>query len=242
MPLVEKSRAIVLHATRQGDNALVLTVLDEKSGRCGYFLRRVGKGGTAAFHNLNVLDVVLFSTPASSLPTLREFTPIFSLDSLRGSLSKGSVALFICEVLYRGLRSGDGDCNLFGFMVESIVKLDAVNGTAANFHLWWLAGFCFRMGFRPEDNWSEDTPLFDIITARFIPLCASQGRDSVFSAEDSLLLHRLVSLGLEDALALPLSAARRQSFTRRMLDYLSYHLGQRLEIRSLDVLHAVFNS
>ena len=74
MPLVEKSRAIVLHTTRQGDRALVLTVLDEKSGRCGYFLRRVGKngGGTAAFHNLNVLDVVISTSPSASLPTLRE--------------------------------------------------------------------------------------------------------------------------------------------------------------------------
>lgn len=240
MPLVEKSRAIVLHTTRQGDRALVLTVLDEKSGRCGYFLRRVGKGGTSAFHNLNVLDVVISTSPSASLPTLREYAPLFSLDSLRSSLSKSSVALFICEVLYRGLRSGDGDGTFFEFMVESIVKLDTVNGPAANFHLWWLAGFCYRMGFRPEDNWSEDAPLFDIITARFIPLCASQGKDSVFSAEDSLLLHRLVSMNLEEALALPLSAVRRQSFTRRMLDYLSYHLGQRLEIRSLDVLHAVF--
>ena len=62
-----------------------------------------------------------------------------------------------------------------------------------------------------------------------------------FSDEESLLLHRLLTESFEEAMALPLSASRRSAFSRRMLDYLSYHLGQSLDIRSLDVLHAVFS-
>ena len=63
---------------------------------------------------------------------------------------------------------------------------------------------------------------------------------SHFTQEESALLHQLLTLPFDEAMALPLSAARRSSFSRRMLDYLAYHLGQALDIRSLDVLHAVF--
>jgi len=40
-------------------------------------------------------------------------------------------------------------------------------------------------------------------------------------------------------MAIPLSAARRQVFLRKMLQYLSWHLGVTLDAKSLDVLHTV---
>lgn len=242
MPLAQKSRAIVLHTTRQGDNALVITVLDSTMGRCGIYLRGVGKsrGGTAPFHSLAVLDVVTATSPYSSLATLREYEPVFPLVSLRSDMGRSSIALFICEILYRTLRGGDGDASLFEFVTESAVRLDAVDGSTANFHLWWLAAFCCRMGFRPENNRSEDAPLFDIATARFVPQGGLYVEGALFSHEDSALLATLLGSTLDEALSIPLSSGRRQTFARRMLDYLSYHLGQTLDVRSLEVLHAVF--
>ena len=302
MALETKSRAIVLHTTRQGDSSLVVHVLDATAGRQSLYLRGLGKSrsGSAAatFHPLNVLEVVTAASPRSSLLYLREYEPVFSLNSLRTDIRRSATAQFVCEVLWRTLRTGDGDPELFTWQVESILALDrfpirsGMTGGVANFAAWWLVGFSARMGFKPEDNWSEETPAFDIVSGRFLPdsgLFASRGqkepdgesalrkqdlrqagteeagevfparRDSsrllsrrsenragsssiqVFSLEESLLLHKLLAGSFEEAMALPLSAARRSAFSRRMLDYLSYHLGQSLDIRSLDVLHAVFS-
>lgn len=280
MSLETKSRAIVLHTTRQGDSSLVIHVLDETAGRQSLFLRGVGKGrrtsAAAAFHPLAVLEVVTEATPRSSLLYLREFEPVLSLPGLRTDIRRSAVAQFVCEVLWRTLRTGDGDPELFTWLVECIAALETLPGEAAggpgepgvagvdgvdgvagvaNFAPWWLVGYCARMGFRPEDNWTAETPEFDIISGRFQPgfgLFAPRGQkepegesalrkqDLRFSREESLLLHRLLTLPFDEAMVLPLSAARRGAFSRRMLAYLSHHLGQSLEIRSLDVLHAVF--
>ena len=263
MALETKSRAIVLHTTRQGDSSLVVHVLDAATGRQSLYLRGLGKGrngaATAAFHPLSVLEVVTAATPRSSLLYLREYEPVFHLNSLRTDIRKSTTAQFVCEVLWRTLRTGDGDPELFAWLAESIVALDGCpirsGMTVANFAAWWLVGFSARMGFKPEDNWSEESPVFDIVSGRFQPdsgLFASRGQkepdgesalrkqDLRFSREESLLLHRLLTLSFGEAMALPLSATRRSAFSRRMLDYLSYHLGQTLDIRSLDVLHAVF--
>ena len=306
MSLETKSRAIVLHTTRQGDSSLVVHVLDAAAGRQSLYLRGVGKGrngsAAAAFHPLSVLEVVTVATPRSSLLYLREFEPLFSLGSLRTDIRKSTTAQFVCEVLWRTLRTGDGDPELFAWLVESIRALDQCPGVA-NFAAWWLVGFSALMGFRPEDNWSEDTPVFDIVSARFQPRfehleeayarfsdrrdksreesrlagksspassipaerrsCLRSadspsgsfrpreankpesagmeiGSSERFKAEESLLLHQMLTMTFEEAMALPLSAGRRSAFSRRMLGYLSYHLGQSLDIRSLDVLHAVF--
>lgn len=262
MPSLSKSRAIVLHLTRHGDSGAVVHVVDSEAGRQGLFVRGLGKGrgvSASAFHNLAILDTVTYTTPRSSLLYLREYAPAMPLNGIRSDLAKSTVALFISEVLYRTLRSDDGDPDLFRWLVESIVRFDAAEGSVANFHLWWMAGYCVRSGFRPQDNWSEERPLFDMVSASFVassafpsppsapaftsasasfPAPAQNG--SLLSPEESRLLHLLLNSSLEDALAIPLSASRRRSFSGNMLRYLSIHFGVRLEVKSLDVLHAVF--
>ena len=279
MPSVTKSQAIVLHLTRQGDSGAVLHVIDSVAGRQGVFVRGLGKGrgiSTATFHSLAVIDMVTFASPKSSLLYLRECTPVLQLDGLRTDISKSTTALFISEVLYRSLKNDDGDPGLWSWLAEMIVALDSLQGSAANFHLWWMAGYCIKSGFRPNDNWSGERPVFDIVSAQFIPAPAgmsgswypagelprSKGTAAVsaggscgswdaedrrfvdekqlFSAEDSRLLHLMLSTGLNEALAIPLSSSRRLSFARRMLDYLSYRFGCDLNVKSLDVLHEIF--
>ena len=242
MPSLSKSRAIVLHLTRQGDSGAVVHVVDSEAGRQGLFVRGLGKGrgvSVATFHNLAILDTVTYATPRSSLLYLREYASAVPLNGIRSDLAKSTVALFISEVLYRTLRSDDGDPDLFRWLVESIVRFDAAEGSVANFHLWWMAGYCIRSGFRPQDNWSPERPLFDMVSASFVASPASS--ESCLSPEESRLLHLLLNSSLEEALAIPLSASRRRSFSENMLKYLSIHFGVRLEVKSLEVLHAVFS-
>ncbi|MBO4768118.1 MAG: DNA repair protein RecO C-terminal domain-containing protein [Bacteroidales bacterium] len=243
MPSLSKSRAIVLHLTRQGDSGAVVEVIDSSAGRQPLFLRGLGRGrgvSVSAFHNLAILDVVTYATPRSSLLYLREYSPAFPLEGIRSDMSKSTTALFISEVLYRTQKRDDGDAELFKWLEESILALNDLQGPAANFHLWWMAGYCARCGFRPEDNWSPERPLFDMVSARFTAQNGLYAEDQLLSAEESQLLHRLLGATLEEALAIPLSAARRQAFSRQMIKYLSIHFGAAFDIKSLDILHAVF--
>lgn len=249
-----KSQAIVLHLIRQGDSSAVVQVIDSMAGRQSLFVRRLGgRSGKAAaglspatFHNLAILDTVTVASPKSSLLYLREAEPMFSLNGIRSDISKSTTAMFISEVLYRTLRTDDGDTDLFKWLVETTVRFDAVEGSVANYHLWWLTAYCIKAGFRPDDNWSPETPVFDIVSARFVaPFHSGEGGvfhddNQLFSQEDSLLLHRMINSTMEEALSIPLNASRRVAFSRRMLRYLSCHFSCDLDIKSLDVLHAVF--
>ena len=227
MPSLSKSQAIVLHLTRHGDSGAVVDVIDSVSGRQGLFVRGFGKGrgvSVSSFHPLSVLDVVTYTTPRSSLSYLREYSPAFSLNAIRSDIRKSTTALFLSEVLYRTQKRDNPDAALFNWLINSIVRFDAAEGAAANFHLWWMVGYCSMSGFRPLDVLSEDNP-----------------GSGIFSPDDSLLLHRLLDSSLEEALDIPLNSARRSAFASKMLDYLSACFGVTLEIKSLDVLRAVFS-
>lgn len=224
MSSAETSRIIVLHQTKYSENSLIVHAIDSRFGRQGFLLRGAGrKSGSrvvSEFHSLNVLDVVSSGNPESGLRHLREWETVRPLLNLRTDIFKSSVALFISEVLYRSLTAGASDEGLFEWLCSVILRLDSAECCIANFHLWFLASFCQKMGFGPESDFEPK---------------------EIFSDGEAALLKKLVSGNFEDAMAVPLNGRTRSGFSGKMVQYLSYHLGIRLEIRSLDVLHELFN-
>lgn len=266
MPLTQQSRIIVLHLTKYGDSGLVVHTIDSEAGRCSYMLRGAGRSSrvsVGSFHNLAVLDIVSVANQRSSMSTIKEYEPAIHLDSLRSDVDKNAIALFISELLYRTVVEQNYDPHLFAWLTDAVAKLDAIGQNSpasvprqdfqssitgrspqanipgqsdatsiANFHLWFLAGFCTVMGFGPSRE-----GLFD-------------GCD-LFSAEDLALLRQLTAGGFPTdsstadgnflaAMAIPLNGSRRRDFCDQMVRYISYHLGMNLNLRSLDVLHALY--
>ena len=232
MALTQQSRIIVLHLTKYGDSGLVVHAIDSEAGRCSYMLRGAGRSGAAkagsrssrvtvgSFHNLAVLDIVSVANPRSSMALITDYEPAIRLDSLRSDVDKNAIALFISELLYRTIVEQNYDPHLFAWLTDAIAKLDAAQDIA-NFHLWFLAGLCTVMGFGPSRE-----GLFD-------------GCD-MFHAGNLALLRQITAADFSDAMAIPLNGSRRRDFCDQMIRYISYHLGMNLNLRSLDVLHALY--
>ena len=219
MPSPFPSRVIVLHLTKYTDHTLILHTIDSQAGRRSFLVRGIKRGNAvAAFHPLSVLDVMGAESPKSSLAWLREWESVRSLPGIRGDRDKRSVAMFLSEVLYRSFTSELADPELFGWLCDTIARLDDAAGSIANFHLWFLVSYAVRMGFMPGDT-IEPT--------------------GMFPPDEAALFYSILRKPFQAAMDLPLSAARRQSFARKMLQYLSWHLGAGLDVKSLDVLHAV---
>ena len=221
---------------------MIVQSLDSVSGRKSFFLRGLGRNNSVLlsnFHPLSMLDVVAASSPKSSMSYLREYTPAYQLNALRSDIYKSPIALFISELLYRCMREDECSGELFDFICDSIVALDGFKGSAANFHLWFLVAFAARLGFFPNNDYSEDKPLFNIASASFVaPFAYQQG---VFSPENSRLLHLILALPFEEVMKLEMSGRRRSAFSQEMVDYLSHHLGISINIKSLAILHEIFS-
>jgi len=224
MSSVTKSRIIVLHLTKYSDSSAVVHAVDSVGGRRSYLVRGLGKGRVSSararyLHPLNILDIVSYESPKSSLSYLREWAPLEQLETVRGDIVKSSVALFISELIYRSLRDDAYDTDLFEWLCSAILKLESLEGSCANYHIWFLSEYSSRMGFRPSEK------------------VEPQG---IFSPAELQLLDKLLCSPVEDAMSIPLSAAARVSFARNMVKYLSYHLGSAINLNSFDILHTLF--
>ena len=239
MPAERETRIIVLHLTKYGDRSQVVQALDAERGRTGFFLRGAGKslGAQGQYHSLSILEATV-TRGKGDLEYLKEAERPYPLTAIRTDPYKSAVALFIGELLYRGVQDGAMDPDLFNFLEQEIIALDAEAGSVANFHLCFLVDFCRALGFQPKDNYSSVAPLFQPVSAEFAP---ENSLAEVWSREDSLLLHKLLTLPREEAMALPLNRDRRGEFAQKMVEYLSYHLSLNLNIRSLKVLHDLFS-
>lgn len=243
-----KSSAILLHTVKWGDSGCVLQLLDSEAGRTSMMLRGLGKDkknpNQGSLFNLSILDIVSSASPKSSMPTVREYEPKVALNEIRTDLNKSVIALFISELLYRSIREGDGDAALFGWICEAILRLDAEEGSCANFHLWFLVEFSRRLGFFPKENYSAADCRFDVTAARFIsdPAATEVEHNGgiVFPQRESVLLHIICTSTLDEVLALPLTGRQRSDFAARCIDFLSTHLECLLNIKSLNVLREIF--
>jgi DNA repair protein RecO (recombination protein O) len=219
MPSPGTSRIVVLHLTKYSDHALILHTVDAVAGRCSYLVRGIKRGNAvAAFHPLSLLDIVSSASPKSSLAYLREWEPVRPLHAIRSDRAKSSVAMFLSEVLYRSFTNELSDPQFFDWLCEAVCALETAEGSIANFHLWFLVSYAVQMGFMPGEAIEPS---------------------GLFAPDEAALFQQVLHSAFEETLAIPLSASQRQSFSRKMLQYLSWHLGTTIDARSLDVLHAV---
>lgn len=227
----DKSQIIVLHITKYGDSSVIVHGFDSKFGRTGLLARGVGKGRNSAamavFHPLNIMEVVSDASPKSQLRYIKEYQSAYRLDELKNDIYKRTIALFMSEVLYRGLHDNVGDEKLYEWLATSIRLLNEMNGSVANFHLWWLVGLCNILGFKPtiperlNVTDSEATGLF------------------VFSPDERGLLKTILQMPFEEVMSLSMSGSVRNEFAQSLLKYLSFHLGAEISCKSLQVLHEV---
>ena len=157
---------IVLHTLKYGDTSLIVHGYTQEEGRVSFILRgafRQANGkkgssnhGTVLLHPLSIVNYVASKSPKGSMSYLKEFSPKYRLHSIREDFSKISIAMFISELLYRTLLHSERDGELYAFLEDAVLKLEAVEGSPANFHLWFLDRYTAFLGFPFERGFNLD--------------------------------------------------------------------------------------
>ncbi len=206
---------IILHTTKFAENSLVIHTYGEEYGRRGFLARGIGKRFPASyFLPLNVLEADITVNPKSNLYTVKSLSVKHPLLGLRNSLYKNSISLFISEVLYRVIRDGAKEPDLFAWLEKNILLLDAVQDDFSNFHIKFLTDFCGILGFSPSERDLEP------FTGEHTPIAISIARST-----------------FEEAMLVRMSGETRSQIAERILKYIQFHTESEVNIRSLKVLH-----
>ena len=209
---------IILGTTKVGEKSLVLHTLSAEYGRRSFIVSISKSSSMALYLPLNILSGEVSDNHLSDLWRVSGLRAEYPMNGIRGDVRKNTMTMFLSEVLFRCLRDGEYSFELYDWCRQSILTLDALGEDFANYHLLWLLDLCAVLGFSPR---TED----------LMPFAGERYED----------LRQLLTLDRSSALLLPLSGSRRSDIAAILLEYLSFHLDTRLNIRSLSVLRELYS-
>lgn len=168
--MIVSTEAIVFSAIKYGEADLIATCFTKKEGIKSYLLRNIfkaKKSGIKAsyFQPLSQLDLVANHKNKGTLEYIREVKIAVPYQTLHTDIIKGSLIMFLAEILKNCIREEEANIPLFNFISDSLIWLDQHDKTA-NFHIYFLIELSRFLGFYPDTS-QLSLPFFNLIEGRF---------------------------------------------------------------------------
>lgn len=237
-----KTRAIILHATKYSETSLIVRSYTEQSGLVSFIVGGVRGGGKSRFpagmfQPLTLVELVASGKPGTTLPRITEIQFSPPLAWLHQDLIKGSIAMFLSEVLSRSIKEEEPSASLFAFLHNAIMMLDAESQGVSRFHLSFMVQLSRWLGFYPSGNYEKDTPYFDLQEGVFTDTKPSHAY--CLEGSDTMSLWMLMQTPFEKLSSLNQILMDNRRMLQWMVRYFELHITQGRSIQSHHVLSEV---
>ncbi len=233
------TKAFVLRTIRHGDNTLVLKAWTERSGLRTYLVRAGNKRGVAmaVVQPLNRVELVVEEHHERDMQVIKEMRVSRPYMRIPVDPVRGSVTLFIQEVLCKVLRQEAADPELDTFLGEALEALDTVD-ELSHFPLVFLLQLSAHLGFHPEPP-APGEDRFDLREGHFLQGAAQHGHTLGPALSEALA--SLLGVGFDRMDTLSIPAELRRDLLDHLLLFYRMHLEGMGELRSPAVLQQVLS-
>lgn len=237
--MLVKTKAIVIAALKYQEKSLIVKCFTQSDGLKSYFVRNAFSASKSAqkiayFQPLSILEIEAVHKNKGTLEHFKEIKIATPFRTIHSDVMKGTVALFLSEILQHSIREEEKNESLFEFLETALDWLDHHDHTA-NFHLVLMLEASKYLGFYPDIS-EMDLPYFEM----------NEGVFSNFHALSSLgqhqtqLFRQLIALKF-DSDQKTFHITERQILLNILIDYYSFHLDGFKKPKSLAVLKEVFS-
>ncbi len=240
--MLQKTRAIILHAVKYGDSSLIVKAYTEQWGRASFILKGARKSKksnrSVLFQPFYLLDLDIYYRDNRDLQWIREADFSRSMAGIRQDVVKSTQAIFLSEVLLKTIMEEEQNPELFSFLLQSVTYFESPVAASPSFHLLFLFQLSRYLGFYPAKNFSGTEQFFNIGAGRF-----SSTPDTVdFEYEKQLGLQWKSAFSSEYSSADQVfnNQEKRNMFLDSLLDFYRNHHPAMREIKSLEILRTVF--
>lgn len=240
--MLEKTRGIVLHAFRYGEDSLIVNVFTLNRGTISFMVkspkgRRTGIKAQL-LRPLTILELDMDYRDRLQMQRIRDMHVALPFSTLPYEPVKEAVAMFLGEVLYHALRHEGENPVLFGFLEQSLEWYDLAEHDYANFHLCLLIQLTRHLGFFPNMAGASEGAYFDLLDGCFTPIPPVHGQN--LDQMESAFLLLLLKMNYATMHRVHLNRVQRGRILKVLNLYYRIHLPEFPELRSLDVLAELF--
>lgn len=239
--MIETHQIIVLNTMKFAEDKLIVNAISREAARVTLLVRIAHSQRAAVRHTLfqplAVLEVQWESNPRSTMLKPKGARAALPLYSLQGDPAKSTVAMFLAEFLNHVTRSEFDGGLLFDYIVYALQWFDAADKDFANFHLVFLMRLTRFLGIEP-DLTLDEAHYFDLQDGAFTRTRPAHAY--YIEGGDAALLPTLWRMNFGTMQVFRLSGAQRSRILEAIITYYRLHLPGIPELKSLDVLRAVF--
>jgi DNA repair protein RecO (recombination protein O) len=244
---LHKTKGIVLKTVKYGETSLIATLYTELFGIQSYLVNgvrsssRKGPGKANLFQPAAILDLLVYHNDLRNLQRIREFNWAILYKDILNNILKNAVALFMVELLQKTLRQPEPNPELFYFIEDSFLHLDASEGRElANFPLFFILHLAGFFGFRIHDTYSEHNAVLDLLEGQFVP----ESPHHLQILEGTLSYHTAQLLRAQqpgELGELPLNQETRRLLLQAFLTFYAVQIPDFGEMKTLAVLQTVLS-
>lgn len=237
--MLESTRAVVIHSFAYSDTSIILKAYTEKFGYASYLLKgyKNRKKNKVLLHPLALIEISANHKNDGGLHLGRTINTYLPLHNISANPVKSAIAMFLAEWLFHTVRVGEENTEFFGWLAQSVEKLND-NRKPENFHLWFLLNLTGFMGFYPQGQKTQQTPVFNLTEGEFTG--SSFPGDRLTSAE-SAWLEKLLNNDYKNTQQIKLNRLNRRGLLRFFHDYFQICQNNEFKIKSFDILLQIFD-
>lgn len=240
----ENIRGIVLRTVKYGDTSLIVDLFTEKHGRQSFMTTiSRSKRMVRTVSLWQPLSMVEFQADirhgASRLPRPTDVRQYYNYIDLPYSPIKSSLAIFIAEFLSAALREEKDNEPLYAYLQHSFQWLDMSEDASAiaNFHLVFIMHLSRFIGIYP--NTEDEGNYFDLLAGTFT--YGQPPHSHFLKPEEARYLPLLFRMNYSTMHLFRFSRAARMRILTVLNSYYRLHVPAFPELKSLDVLHEMFD-
>jgi DNA repair protein RecO (recombination protein O) len=240
--MLVRTKGIVLKVTSYAENSVVVQVFTEELGLQSYLVNGAKKPKAKIHSNmlqpLHLLDMVVYHKNTGSLQRIKEAQQTPVLQQIPLDIVKGSVAMFLNEVLYKVLKHQQPDPHLFHFVYQSVLWLDQTASPIGNFHLSFLVKLSKFLGYLPTAT-PDKKPFFDLMEGVFTQ--SLPAHSYVLQEPHTSILHTILSTGYEGSRLYQMKREDRVYMLEQVINFYRLHTSHFGQINSLEILSEIFH-
>lgn len=238
--MIHKTRGVVIRTIKYQDTGLIVHIFTEKFGMQHYLVqgarRPRAKLNANIFQPLQPLELQVYHKNNNQLQRIKEASPTAILHNLNSDVAKSTIILFLNEVLYKALKNQESDNNLFEFIYNSILWLDASEHNYSDFHLTFLIKLSKHLGFAPASTSTPD--YFDLILGVFT--ANPPPHPHIIEPPLSVYFNQLISSNYEQAYLSGISRTERSLLVEKILEFYNNQIEGFGTVKSLEILIEIF--
>jgi len=232
--------ALILRKVPYSGSSMIASGYTRQFGIMSFMVRGLGKkrgNKLAALEPLSMVDISFHFREKYDVQTAKEITVKSNSGRLFFDPIKGSIQLFLSEMLYKSLREEAPDEDLFDYITSSLQYFDS--GTDhIYFHLIFLTRLTKFFGFFPKGDFDESACYFDLQNGIF-----TSNRNSSLHTLDRDESFEFSTLTRADySSSLRIHPDMRRRLLTSIVEYYRLHLEGFGEVKSLPILIEVFSA